>query len=178
MSELWRLERLNTGERTALKRAAGTLALNVSALRAFYKADICREPHWENQRYAVMCMACLWNEQDAQPVLSMQDCLKRMCWKDNEFQEAMARRVDALLETRWDEDDYLAGKLLNLVRMIRAEGIFRPDFEKLALDLKRWNYESRVVQREWLWTIYGNRFDEKEATENAETEEEDNTHDA
>lgn len=178
MSELWQLDRLNTGERAALKRAAGTLAMNVPALRAFYKADICREESWERERYAAMCMACLWNEQERAPVLFMEECLKHMCWKDNELQEAMSKRVEALLETRWDQDDYLVGKLLNLVRMIKGAGEFQPDFEKLAKDLKRWNYESRSVQRRWLRTIYKDNVNEMTEAETTENKKEDNTHDA
>lgn len=174
MSKLWQLERLNKGERTALKRAAGTLALNASAMRAFYKADTCRDARWEEQRYAAMCMACLWNEQENPPELSMQECLARMCWDDNnELQEAMAKRVEALLETRWSkEDDYLIGKLLNLVRMMKAKGDFRPDFEKLARDLWNWNGEDRRVQREWLKTIYRNGFNAKAEAESKKQEEE------
>lgn len=178
MSELWRLDRLDTGERTALKRAAGTLALNATALRAFYKADVCRESGWEEQRYAAMCMACLWNEQENPPVLPMQECLARMCWVDNELQEAMARRVEALLETRWSkEDDFLIGKLLNLVRMMKSKGEYRPDFEKLAMDLRRWNNENRYVQREWLRMIYRNGFAAK-ADAADQSEKEENNHDA
>ena len=168
MNELWELERLSTGERTALKRAAGTLALNAAALRAFYKADVCRQQSWESQRYAAMCMACLWGEQDTVPTLKMEECLKRMCWVDGEWQESLARRVDALLETRWGDDDYLIGKLLNLVRMMRAKGEFRPDFQKLAQDLRCWNFESRMVQREWLRVIYKKELNENENRENAD----------
>lgn len=178
MSELWRLDRLDTGERTALKRAAGTLALNAPALRAFYKADVCREAGWEEQRYAAMCMACLWNEQENPPVLSMQECLARMCWDDGELQEAMARRVEALLETRWSkEDDFLIGKLLNLVRMMKSKGEYRPDFEKLALALRGWNNENQYVQREWLRTIYRNGLATK-AEADDQNKEEENDHDA
>ena len=166
MSERWHLERLDTGERTTLKRASGSLEFNAPALRAFYKADACREDGLERQRYAAMCMACLWNEQDNPPTLPMQECLRRMCWIDNELQQGMAKRIDVLLETRWGNDDYLIGKLLNLVRMIKSKGEFRPDFELLAVDMRRWNYESRIVQREWLRTIYKTAFDEKKQESN------------
>ena len=172
MSELWQLSRLSTGDRAALKRAAGTLGLNVPALRAFYKADTCREEKWERERYAAMCMACLWNEQETGPVLSMEDCLKRMCWKDNELQNAMARRVEAILKMRWGDDDYLIGKLLNLVRMMKANGEFLPDFQELAKDLKHWNYEGQKVQRRWLRTIYRNGMQNSDNPDQDEEQEE------
>ena len=163
MNELWQLARLTTGERTALKRAAGTLGFDASARRAFYRADICGEASWEDQRYAAMCMACLWNEQDGPTILPMEVCLKNMCWVNAELQEGFARKVDALLETRWERDDYLIGKILNVVRMMRQKGEFRPDFEKLAKDLRYWNSENRSVQRTWLRTIY--------KTENSNTQD-------
>lgn len=166
MSKLWDLERLNTGERTALKRAAGSLAFNVAARRAFYKADVSREESWEDMRYAAMCMACLWSQQDQTPVLKMEECLKRMCWEKRALNDAMAHRVDNLLETAWGDDDYLIGKVMNVVRMMRAGGGFRPDFEALAWDFRRWNHDSRTVQRKWLKAIYNdgdNDRDNKEA---------------
>ncbi len=156
MSELWRLKRLNTSERIALKRAAGTLALNASAQHAFYKADLCREQGWEQIRYAALCMVCLWGDHDALPVLPMEECLGRMCWEGG--QERLARRIEALLETRWGEDDFLLEKLMNLVRMIRMHGEYKPDFEKLAWDLRHWNDEKQSVQRRWLRVIYRNEL--------------------
>ena len=172
MSELWQLDRLSVGERAALKRAAGTLAFDAPALRAFYKADNCHDQHWEKQRYTAMCMACLWREQDMTPQLKMEDCLRRMCWKDNELQNAMARRVEAILEMRWGDDDYLIGKLLNLVRMMKANGEFRPDFQELAKDLKHWNYEGQKVQRKWLRTIYRNGMQNSDNPDQDEEQEE------
>ena len=170
MNELWQLDRLSKGEHTALKRAAGTLKLNAPALRAFYKADLCREQAWESKRYAAMCMACLWDAQDQTSVVSMEECLKSLCWVDGELQAGVVRRVDAMLETRWGDDDYLIGKLLNLVRMIRAKGMLRPDFQQLARDLRCWNYEDRRVQRRWLRTIYKNELKGFEDKDNLQEE--------
>ena len=174
MSELWDLGRLNTGERTALKRAAGTLAFDVAARRAFYKADLNRQESWEDQRYAAMCMACLWREEDNTPVLDMEICLKRMCRSGQELNEAMAHRVDTLLETRWEQDDFLIGKILNVVRMMRSKGEFRPNFEALAEDLRYWNSDQRSVQRKWLKAIYHTNDDDVQH----EQDEEADSHDA
>lgn len=177
MSELWQLERLTTGEQTSLKRSAGTLELNVAALRAFYKADTCREKSWEEQRYAAMCMECLWAPEDETSPLPMEECLKRMCWEDNTLNEALSHRIDAMLETPWGEDGFLLGKMLNLVRMIRGRGGMKPDFEQLAKDLRYWNGTKRLVQRRWLKTIYRNQESGQDIQLTQEQDKEGNEHD-
>lgn len=151
----WDLSRLTTGERCALRQAAGTLAFNVKARRAFYKVDFLRENYWEDKRYAALCMACLWREEEAPiPILPMEECLRQMYMTEDGPNEALAKRVDALLELHWDGTDYLPGKLLRLVKMMRAKGEYEPDFEALAVDFKYWDSENRSVQRRWLRTIY------------------------
>lgn len=175
--ERWDLSRLTTGEYAALRRAAGTTDFDVAAWRAYYKVDVPRKD--EDERFTALCMSCLWRIEDEVTVLPMEECLRHVCWENmdgkSELRESMARRVEALLETRYSNDGYFQGKLLSLVKIIRSDGRrFKPDFEKLADDLRWWNNENRSVQRKWLRTIY-HKIDEND--ENDGTEE-DTNHDA
>ena len=170
----WDLEKLTSGEYAALRRAAGSVEMDVAAWRAFYKVDH-QGDAGANERFTALCMSCLWRLTDDVTPLSIEECLRNLCWEtvDGKYslREGMAKRVDALLETRWSQDGYFQGKLLNLVKIIRTDGRYKPKFEQLADDLRKWNYESRTVQRRWLCKIYQN-LSEEDATK------EENEHDA
>ena len=170
---VWDLEKLTNGEYAALRRAAGSVEMDVAAWRAFYKVDHLGDTG-ANERFTALCMSCLWWPTDENEILPMEKCLRNLCWETvngkYSLREGFARRVDALLETRWSQDGYFQGKLLNLVKIIRSDDRrFKPDFELLADDLRKWNYDSRTVQRRWLRTIYQNTSEDdaiKEENEN------------
>ena len=165
----WDLNRLTNGEYAALRRAAGSDEFDAAAWRAFYKVDFQGEKG-ANERFAALCMSCLWRRTDSVTVLPMEECLRNLYLDKGESGKSFAGRVDALLETRWSPDGYFQGKLLNLVKIIRSDGRFKPDFEKLADDLRKWNYDSRAVQRRWVNVIYQSR---KDTDENKEENEND-----
>ena len=157
----WDLDRLTNGEYAALRRAAGSGEFDAAAWRAFYKVDFLGEKG-EDERFTALCMSCLWRRTDVPTVLPMEECLRNLCLQKGDDGKSFAKRIDALLETGWSRDGYFQGKLLNLVKIIRSDGRFKPDFEKLADDLCKWNYDSRSVQRHWLSVIYQNRNDANE----------------
>ena len=152
----WDLSRLDTGERSALKRAAGMnmSEASIAAQRAFYKACGYCDSWQEEFMFPTMCMDALWRSTDEPTVKPMEECLRDLMAKDQETTESIQHRVDALLETPWDDGGFLAGKLLNLVKILKSKTNLKPDFQKLAEDLNRWNHPQRYVQRSWLRTLY------------------------
>lgn len=170
VEEKWDLDRMSNGEYAALRHAAGSVEFDAAAWRAFYKVDFLGEKG-ANERFTSLCMSCLWRKTDHPIILSMEECLRRICLEKGEDGNSFARRVDALLETRCSWDGYFQGKLLNLVKIIRSDGRFKPDFEKLADDLCKWNYDSRSVQRRWLNTIYQNVKNTNETEEETENDD-------
>lgn len=155
----WNLERLTSGEEAALRRAAGSGEFDAAAWRAFYRVDGGDEKG-ADERFAALCMSCLWRRTDEVTVKPMEECLRLLCWEDTNgehtLKNGMAKRVDVLLDTNCSADGFFQGKLLNLVKMIRADGRYKPDFEQLAEDMRHWNSPDRWVQRRWLRTIYRN----------------------
>ena len=172
MSEIqWDLERLDPGELSALRRSAGAGVnrASMAALRAFYKACGYCEPWQEQYWFPAVCMDALWRNTDGITVLPMQECMRRLLSMDAGTTESMQHRMDMLLDTTWSDDEYLIGKMLNLVKIVKSKTQLKPDFQMLARDFQNWNRPSRSVQREWLRTLYNvktTKSDEEEA-ENA-----------
>ena len=73
---------------------------------------------------------------------------------------SLKHRIEMLLETPWNEDGFLLGKLLNLVKILKSKTNLKPDFQVLADDLRRWNYPEQPVQRRWLRAVYNIKPDE------------------
>ncbi|MEG0766327.1 MAG: type I-E CRISPR-associated protein Cse2/CasB [Clostridia bacterium] len=148
------IDLLTNGDRAALKRCVGKTLNDAdgTALTAFYKARPCGMPVWqENRAFAALCMDSLWRAEQRPIALPMEECLKRL-----EGSDSFQRRVCALLDTRWsDEDGYLLVKIARLVRMIRhADMPMMPQIEQLFADLLYWNAENRTVQKRWARTLY------------------------
>ena len=155
----WDLARLNAGELSVLRRAAGVDVDHASkpALRAFYKACGYCDAWQEKFMFPAMCMDALWRSTDEPTVKPMEECLRDFRAKleeEKKSTESMEHRIDALLETPWEDDGFLIGKLLNLVKILKSKTNLKPDFHRLAEDLNRWNGEKRHVQRKWLKVLY------------------------
>ena len=152
----WDLARLDAGELSALRRAAGAdvSQASVPALRAFYKACGYCDAWQEKFMFPAVCMDALWRSTDEPTVKPMEECLRDLMAKEQETTESMQHRIDALLETPWDDGGFLIGKLLNLVKILKSKPDLKPDFQRLAEDLNRWNGDKRPVQRKWLRVLY------------------------
>ena len=152
----WDLSRLDTGELSALRHSAGATVENASmdALRAFYKACGYCDPKKEEYWFSAMCMETLWRDTENVKIKSMAECLRSLIAQDANATESMQHRVDMLLETPWDRDGFLLGKLLNQVKLLKSKTDLKPDFQALADDLQKWNHPSHWVQRGWLRTLY------------------------
>ena len=148
--------KLSTAQRAMLKRCTGkSLAQAGRALGAFYAVKPPSVLPWQEERFfAVLCMTCLWGEDDRGAVLPMENCLRRIRKTDS-----LDHRVLALMDTDWaDEDGLLNTKVSRLARQIRSsEERVSPDFVQLYQDLLYWNSDSRAVQKRWARAYFGNR---------------------
>ena len=154
-----RLDRLGNGERAALRREAGVMLADAagSALTAFYRClpvnvGTAQEEKW----FAVACLRCLWDagEQDGRP---LEQIISRMM-KGGELSESTGHRVELLIDTRWDHDGYMLGKLARLIKLVRQKSDrAQIDFSALLEDLLFWNGERQTVQRKWARAIFGNQ---------------------
>ena len=162
----WDLSRLDGGDMSALRRAAGTAGSNMAALRAFYKACGFCDPRMEAYWFPATCMDALWRNTETPEIKTMEECLRLLLVQNPDTTESMRHRIDMLLETRWSEDGFLLGKLYNLVQILKSRTNLKPDFQRLADDLRRWNYPEQSVQRRWLRTIYNTMPNDKIEEEN------------
>ena len=163
----WDLGKLNTGERAALRRAAGTVnkKADMAALRALYTACGYCDPNVEEYWFPAMCMDALWRDMEGIAVKPMDECLKSLLTGDEKTTASLKHRIEMLLETPWNEDGFLLGKLLNLVKILKSRTYMKPDFQALADDLRRWNHPDRYIQRKWLRTLYNAKPNDKEEEE-------------
>lgn len=167
----WDMSRLDNGSLSALRRAAGTTGTDIAALRAFYKACGYCDPRLEKYWYPAACMDALWRSTDVAEVKPMEECLRElMAGGDTDATASLQHRIDMLLETSGFDDGFLLGKLYALVRLVKNKTTLKPDFQKLADDLRRWNHPEHRVQRRWLRTLYNINAQEKneEAEGNAD----------
>lgn len=152
------IERLNssgTGDHVALKRSAGIMLNEADgkAIAALYRCLPGSVPYWQEDRwFAVACMKCMWEptEAEGEPVEQiLADLLAR-----EELSGSMAHRIEALLDTQWDEDGFLLTKLCRLMKLIRQKTTAQIDFAALLQDLIFWNQDNQSVQRKWAHTIF------------------------
>lgn len=169
----WDLSRLSAGERSALKRNAGTMmnAAGADAIEGFYRALVVPiSPYAEKAWFAALCMQCLWREEDRPRVQSFPDML-RTIYQNPDATESSRKKCTNFLDISWDDDGFLLGKICSLVRGMRSQNAAAiPDFEELANDLVHWNHPDRYVQRKWLRTIcsYNTEDNKEEETKNVD----------
>lgn len=155
-SEKWDIGKLDTGDRSVLRRCAGEMmGGNMLAIEAYYHALV-TYPRWEedNEKYfASICMECLWRPEDVHARLPMEELLGRM-YRSKDVTPSTQKRIVSMLDIPWGKDGYLLGKLCGMARRMRADdGSVMPDFEKLADDLRNWNHPEHYVQRKWIKAI-------------------------
>ena len=155
-----RICELGTGDRAALKRAAGIMLAEADgkAVAAFYRCLPFGIPQWQEERwFAVACLRCLWDT-EADGGAPFERIVGNML-KDEKLSDSTGHRVEVLLDTAWDEDGYMLTKLTRLIKLIRQKSDGEPvDFEVLLEDLIDWNSEKQYVQRKWARAIFTNDF--------------------
>lgn len=162
----WDLSRLDNGDLSALRRAAGTTGSDMAALRAFYRACGYCDPRLEAFWFPAVCMDAMWRSTDSPEVKRMEECLRLLLAQNPDTTGSLKHRIDMLLETPWTQDGFLLGKLYNLTRILKSRTNLKPDFQALADDLRRWNYPEQSVQRRWLRAIYNEMPKDRTEEEN------------
>lgn len=147
-----RLLNLSSGERSALRHKAGR-ALDEAdgmALQALFRVmPGSVAPADYGKWFTILTIACLWNVNEVTRFVDMPEMLRECA------SECMDRRIRALLDTRWDDAGYFAGKLARIAHMLRAKDQWTmPDGWLLLDDLKKWDYDSRSAQLRWARKYY------------------------
>ena len=161
------LHKLTSGECAALCREAGKCMADASAqaLAVFYRIA----PPELNRRqqecwFTAITLACLWNVEEAQAGDEFAVMLKKYARKQETG--GTDKKIRTLLDTRWEEDGYLAAKLSRLARMLRSDNrSIMPDVDRLLDDLLHWNSDSRYVQLRWAQRFYQPDISETQSEE-------------
>lgn len=151
-----RLMALSIGERAALKREAGKCLAeaDAEALTVFFRIVPRGLKIWEQECwFSVATIACLWKLNEADAAGEFPSLLGR--YAAGGRTEGVEKKLQALLDARWDNDGYFSGKLSRLARMLKSKMPYRmPDFDRLWADLKHWNSDKRFVQIRWVQLFY------------------------
>lgn len=144
-----KLDKLASGQRVLFKRSAG-LQLNEAAadtLNTFYHLlpNTVKQRN-ENDYFLAACVHCLWNA-DAQGRMPMEKALAGYA-SSPEASDSIRKRFVSLLDTDYNEDGYLAVKLVRIAKLLKQKG-FAVDGSTLVSDLRIWNSEYRSVQKKW-----------------------------
>ena len=74
-----------------------------------------------------------------------------------ELSDSTLHRMEALLDTDWDNDGYMLIKLTRMIKLIRQKSDRAPiDFSALLEDLIYWNGENQSVRRKWARAVFTN----------------------
>lgn len=149
-----RLDGLNSGERAALRREAGTMLKDAGgqAVRAFYRCLPYAIPQWQEEYFfAAACLHCLWDtgERGRSGMTQILYGLSR----DENVSESTGHRLESLLDTKWDADGYMLAKFTRLVKLIKAKD-YSIDCAELLKDIIHWNADGQWVQRKWARGMY------------------------
>ena len=151
-----KLKGLGTGDRAALRRAAGEMLKEADgkAITVFYRCLPYGVPQWQEDRwFAVACLCCLWDVESDNGA-PFEKIVSKLIREEN-LSSSMQHKVEILLDTAWDDDGYLLTKLTRLIKMIRQKSDRVPiDFSALLEDLIYWNAENQSVQRKWARSMF------------------------
>lgn len=160
------LDRLPKGDRTALKREAGTMLHEADgrAIQAFYKCMLPTTPErYDDRFFAAACLHCLWSE-DTQNRLPMEQIFYQL-GKDTQISASTEHRLVGILDLTWGEDGFLLGKLARLIKLAKSKN-YAVDCAALLIDLIYWNGLKQTVQLRWARSLYM-----RQERENANTKE-------
>ena len=156
-----KLDSLENKYRVRFKRSCGLLLKesDTETMQTFYRllphnVGYSEEDLW----FTAACIHCLWaaDETHRRP---MQECIAGV--KDSS--ESFEKRFTGLLETQWDEDGYLCGKLERMAKLLKQKG-YAVDGAELLSALLWWNDEEKRVQKRWI-KVYWRTEQKNEETE-------------
>lgn len=135
----------------ALRRAAGRpmATAGATALSAFYR--LYPDGQYEEEEFTVICLMCLWREDEWTRGSSLPKAMKKSLPKDQ--QQEFPRRLQVLLDLPWETTGYFSSKLYRVIKFCRSKGMV-VDAHKLLHDLCCWNYPDYSVRRNWVKEFY------------------------
>lgn len=153
----------DNGYCACLRRSAGVLMRNADgkAIVCFYKAcfpGISHDNYLIDRYFFAACVQCMWNVEDLERAVPIECCARGL---DENSRNVVGKRLESLLDLDWDNDGYLAVKLLRLIKFCKSKGIV-VNCKSLLFDLVFWNSESRVVQKKWIREFYNFSYVKKE----------------
>ncbi|MDY3992027.1 MAG: type I-E CRISPR-associated protein Cse2/CasB [Evtepia sp.] len=149
-----RLDHLPKGDRTALKREAGTMLFQADgrAIRAFYQCLPVGTASWQEERFfAAACLHCLWGDETGNR-LPLEQIFYRL-GRDAQVSDSTAHRLEGILDLSWEEDGFLLGKLTRLIKLVKSKN-YAVDCAALLNDLLYWNGDKQTVQLKWARALY------------------------
>lgn len=162
-----KIDALSTGERVQLKRACGQMPQDAdsSTMMILYKVLPGEVKDFQCSRWLfAACVHAMWGKEDNAKRVSLTRALADYKIK-SDVSESFDRKISGILDTRWEDDGFLAGKLLNLVKMMKQKGYVIDGYELLT-DLISWNSDKNIIQRKWAREINNPRVEtEKESEE-------------
>lgn len=147
------VDELDEHSRILLRRSCGKTLEDsgADAMRAFYQALPRSVKKYEEEKwFLAACVHCLWDRGAAgEP---MAQAVAELMKTSEGGTAGLQKRFVTMLDTSWEDDGFLAGKIARMVRLLRTRG-FVVDAQDLLQALQRWDYDSRSVQRDWVKTF-------------------------
>lgn len=150
-----RLKALSTGDRTAMKRYAGSLLKNAdgNALAAFYKALPFQIPDYKEELFfAVGCWLCLEKPDSKGGRKTLTKALKTLK-NSSKSQQSFDKKLKQILAIDFNDMEFAIVKLTRLIKMLVSKGSLI-DYENLLKDLLNWQHKDKFVQRNWAKEFY------------------------
>lgn len=144
---LQKLFKLDAGDKARLKRDAGKLIAESQSLGLFYRLL----PYGLStaQEEIFFLLATLYPLGDEGGTGNFGASLRLA--RDPKNPKGLDRRVEILLDS---DKTQLPFRLRQAVRLLKSKHI-AINWQQLLVDLKRWNYTSRIVQKQWARTYFG-----------------------
>lgn len=161
-----RIDALSTGDRVQLKRACGQMPQDAdsSVMMILYKLLPGEVNEWQHSRWLfAACVHAMWSKEDTGKRISLPRALADYRMK-NDVTDSFDRKISGILDTRWEEDGFLAGKLLNLVKMMKQKGYVIDGYDLLT-DLIGWNSDKNFIQIKWAREINNPRVEKETESE-------------
>lgn len=145
-----RIDKLNKKQRIKLKRSCGSMLNEADAetLSIFYRALPYQVKYDEDKYFAAACIHCLWDADEANRK-PMENAISLLANKDAEASDSFEKRLMGLLDTPWDEDGYLNGKLERMAKMLKQKG-YAVDGAELLDSLIAWDSADKRIQKKWI----------------------------
>jgi CRISPR type I-E-associated protein CasB/Cse2 len=138
-----KLAALDAGNKAKLKRDAGKPIAEAQSIGLFYRLL----PYGLNsvQEEMYFLVATLYGLVDGGAQGNLGASLHRTCDPDPKKNKGLNRRVEILLDS---DATQLPFRLRQAVRFLKSKNE-RVNWQQFLQDLLRWNYPSRIAQKEW-----------------------------